>query len=166
MTNNRRGIEPCDVAGCDRLIFAKSWCKKHYDRNRTHGNPETKLSTGPKSIPAPEEYFWKKVKIGAPDECWIWGGVIARRKDRKGLGYGRFQTNRKSYLAHRFSYALVHHLAPYTPVHHKCSNTLCVNPAHLQATTTHENTAEMLERRWYRERIAELEAQLAACTCG
>lgn len=31
----------------------------------------------------------------------------------------------------------------------------------VQATTPHENTAEMLERRWYQARIAELEARVA-----
>lgn len=166
MAKLKRGVDACTVDGCDRLIFAKDWCKKHYDRNWAHGDPETKLKTGPKSWPTPEEFFWEKVEIGGPDDCWIWTGVITRRKDRKGVGYGRFQTGGKSYLVHRFSYALVHTLEPYTPVHHKCANTLCVNPKHLQATTTHENTAEMMERQWYLKRIADLEAQLAACKCG
>ncbi|MBH5146058.1 HNH endonuclease [Rhodococcus erythropolis] len=45
--------------------------------------------------------------------------------------------------------------------HHTCANRACVNPDHLQPVTAAENTAEMLERRAYRARIAELERKLA-----
>jgi hypothetical protein len=38
----------------------------------------------------------------------------------------------------------------------------CVNPAHLQAVTQQENAAEMLERKAYLARIAELEAEVLA----
>lgn len=48
------------------------------------------------------------------------------------------------------------------PVHHKCANPKCINPEHLQVVHPHENNAEMLERNFYLQRIADLEAQLAA----
>ena len=167
--NNKRGIEKCTVEECDRLIFAKDWCKKHYDRNNTHGSP-TEVKKRGKPIgsgPTKEELFWAGVTVGYVNECWIWQGAISKRKDRKGLGYGRFQYRGKSVLAHRVSYAMhtKETLQPYEPVHHRCGNTLCVNPKHLQKTTAHANTAEMLERQYYLKRIKELEKQLAACTC-
>lgn len=168
--NGKRGVDKCEVEDCERLIFARDWCKKHYARFNTHGSPTTVLPTGkPKgSGPTAEETFWSCVAKGYVNECWVWYGHITKRKDRKGLGYGRFQSNGKSMLAHRFSYAIhtKETLQPYEPVHHKCGNTLCVNPKHLQKTTSHANTAEMLERNWYIKRIAELEAKLAGCTCG
>lgn len=46
--------------------------------------------------------------------------------------------------------------------HHTCANTRCVNPDHLQPVTHRANTAEMLSRRSYVERIAELEEALSA----
>lgn len=167
--NNKRGILPCEVEGCDRLIFAKDWCKKHYDRYNTHGDPTTKLPTGRKEGEFDNEaHFWSNVfKMDGDDPCWLWGGHKSQRKDRKGPGYGRMQVNKKSVLVHRYSYAMANKddLLPYEPVHHTCGNTLCVNPKHLQKTTSHANTAEMLERNWYIKRIAELEAQLAECDC-
>ena len=48
------------------------------------------------------------------------------------------------------------------PVHHICANRSCVNPDHLQLVTVAENNAEMLARRVYEARIAELEAALAS----
>lgn len=167
--NGRRGIEPCDVEDCDRLIFAKDWCKKHYDRYNTHGDPTTKLSTGPKpeNIKPPRDYFWEQVIRLHEDECWLWTGHVNKPKGSKRLGYGRFMTGRKHYQAHRYAYedTTGEKLASYVPVHHKCANTLCVNPKHLQAVTPEENTAEMLERNHYIKRIAELEALLSVCAC-
>lgn len=46
------------------------------------------------------------------------------------------------------------------PVHHKCGDRRCVNPAHLQVVRPIENVAEMLERNAYLRRIAELEQVL------
>lgn len=47
------------------------------------------------------------------------------------------------------------------PVHHVCANRACLAPLHLQVVRPHENTAEMLHRNWYLQRIADLEAALA-----
>ncbi|WP_149030425.1 hypothetical protein [Kitasatospora sp. MBT66] len=52
------------------------------------------------------------------------------------------------------------------PIHHKCAVRACVNPLHLQAVTPVENTAEMLERKALKARIAELEAELARLNDG
>lgn len=44
--------------------------------------------------------------------------------------------------------------------HHKCANTGCVNPDHLQPVSHAENTAEMLQRAAFVQRIDELEQAL------
>jgi hypothetical protein len=73
--------------------------------------------------------------------------------DTRGLGW----------LAHRVIYMLDtgDRLPSHVPIHHKCGVALCVELTHLQTTTWHENTAEMLERNYYLARIAELEEENA-----
>lgn len=58
------------------------------------------------------------------------------------------------------SAALGEIIPSHKPVHHKCAEPLCFNPIHLQVVQPHENTAEMLERRYYLQRIADLETAL------
>ena len=146
---------PCSFDGCETLAAAKGLCRKHY---RLQWNPADRLSRL-------DNRFWAKVDKGAEDECWLWTGSAQKKKS--GKSYGKFSSDGKETLAHRYSYGLHNGGVPdsHTPIHHTCGNTLCVNPKHLQATTSQENTAEMLERRWYKARIAELEAQLAECRC-
>lgn len=86
--------------------------------------------------------------------CWEWSG--GRVRD----GYGIIRINGKGHMAHRLM-ALASIGDPgHLPVHHKCANKLCINPQHLQIVQTHENTAEMLDRKNYERRITELEAAL------
>ena len=32
-------MKSCSIAGCNRLVYARGWCTKHYDRWRAHGDP-------------------------------------------------------------------------------------------------------------------------------
>lgn len=95
-----------------------------------------------------------------PGGCATWGG--ARQK-----GYGRVRLGRRVWLAHRMVWALhtgEHEaLAAGDVVHHTCARGTsgCVDVRHLQATSSAANTAEMLGRREYLRRIAELEARVA-----
>lgn len=159
-----RVLPTCAVGGCTELAIDRPnaiYCAPHHDISvRTKNRPRTVWKK------TDDERFWDYVaKTESENECWIWVGRA--RKKKKGT-YGQFNYQGRSIASHRYSYqqATGIELDSHTPVHHKCSNSLCVNPVHLQAITPQENTAEMLERRWYKARIAELEAKLAACTCG
>ena len=147
---------PCSVEDCEIQAAAKGMCRKHY---RLQWNPLDKLSQV-------DNRFWAKVNKKGDDECWLWVGAVHRK--RSGRAYGTFKSEQKPVLAHRYAYGLENGGTPesHTPVHHTCGETLCVNPKHLQAITSQENTAEMLERRWYISRILELEAALSMCTCN
>lgn len=89
------------------------------------------------------------------EDCWLWP---SKSKD----GYGVVAIAGRSFGVHRV--AMTAHLGrvipSHHPVHHRCAEPLCFRPDHLQVVTPHENNAEMLERRYYLNRIAELEAAL------
>lgn len=82
--------------------------------------------------------FWAKVDKDGPAHpklgpCWIW----TRRLDSS--GYGSFNADGRSALAHRISYEWA--TGMYWPwlrhleVEHRCRVTACVNPTHLRPAT-------------------------------
>lgn len=76
------------------------------------------------------------VDIGEhPNDCWEWQGTI-----NKNTGYGKKTWHSKSILAHRWVYEML--LGPIPDglvINHLCSNKKCVNPHHLEVTTTAGN---------------------------
>ena len=85
------------------------------------------------------------------DGCWEWPHLNA-------YGYPTASIGGKRVFVHRLSLEAKHE-APLgsQAAHHICANTKCVNPEHLQPVTHRENMAEMITRRAYVDRIAELE---------
>lgn len=83
------------------------------------------------------ERFFSKIRID-DSGCWIWGAY----KDPN--GYGRFGVGGKTVLAHRYSYNLKHPgMADGKMLDHRCRNTSCVNPEHLQVATYKENNENL-----------------------
>jgi hypothetical protein len=89
---------------------------------------------------APELRFWSKVK---PDgDCLAWTGASSAAKPGQPYIYGFFGFGSpcRNVLAHRWAYAYVYGCIPQgLVIDHLCRNTLCVNPAHLEAVTQREN---------------------------
>lgn len=82
-------------------------------------------------------------------------------------GYGYIKYRGKRVGAHRVSW-IVHNdmeIPEGSVIHHTCHNGICINPKHLKAVTPQENIAEMLEKKYYLKRIAELESRLEECNC-
>ena len=82
--------------------------------------------------------FWNKVN--KTETCWLWTGA----KTIKGYGI----VSRKGRLAkvHRVAYALIKGEIPEgLVIDHLCRVRLCVNPDHLEAVTTQENTKRSLK---------------------
>ena len=92
--------------------------------------------------------------------CWEWKRIDAS-------GYPRVKIGGKDFLAHRLSLEMKHG-APLgsQAAHHRCANTKCVNPEHLQPVTHRDNVAEMLARHSYLDRITELENAIRELSPG
>ncbi len=89
-----------------------------------------------------EQRFWSHVgPHDDPNVCWLWLGTTAG--GHVGRRYGWFRDDRMVY-AHRFAYELLVGPIPegYTIDHVEakgCTNTLCVNPSHLEPVLHKEN---------------------------
>ena len=95
-----------------------------------------------------------------PSGCWEWQGT------RNSAGYCTVSTGRVKgryhELVHRVTYEFATGVKPEgMTVHHKCANTSCCNPEHLQLASHRENIGEMHARRTYEAQMAELRNALA-----
>lgn len=122
----------CAVDDCERGIFSRDWCQKHYTRWLRHGDPTILHST--REIP-PLDRVMALVERDGPSGCWLWQGPLnqsgyACRRPEKGT----------TTLVHRWLYEqLVGPIPDGLPLDHLCRVRRCVNPAHLEPVTDREN---------------------------
>ena len=100
-------------------------------------------------------------ETGNQTECWEWN----RRSSGSGYPLARF--GKRNILLHRASLEMSEGKSlGVLHAHHKCANTICVNPNHLEPATAADNNLEMLARNSYIARIAELERALSEVAPG
>lgn len=112
----------CSIGGCERPFYGRGYCGVHYRQARKSGEIANRT---------PEERFWEKIdKSGA---CWLWTASVDTH------GYGQFGVDRKTVLAHRYSYQLAFGDPIPREIDHVCHNRRCVNPGHLRSVTRKQN---------------------------
>lgn len=127
----------CSVPACNRAHYGRGFCNLHYQRWRTHGDPETKVNMRNNPV---AERFWSKVSKSESDGCWPYSAGKTR------LGYGAFYLDGRNQPAHRVAFFLTHGRWPQPHCLHSCDNPPCCNPAHLSEGTHPENMDQMAER--------------------
>jgi hypothetical protein len=92
--------------------------------------------------------FERKFVRRGPDDCWEWTGAKMAR------GYGKVGINHQFWGAHRLAWLFANGPIPNagrfvgaTVCRHKCDNTGCVNPKHIELGTQIENTNDAVSRR-------------------
>ncbi len=85
------------------------------------------------------ERFFKLIDMGPTRlGCWLWTGF--RYKGHRNP-YGMFHIEGKLRRVHRVSYKIANGDIPDGfVIDHLCRNAICVNPTHLEAVTSRENT--------------------------
>lgn len=105
------------------------------------------------------ERLMRRVLMGSKGECWRWLGC-------QSAGYGRVRCRGRVAGVHRLVYAAFVGVIPARmDVHHKCGNSLCVNPRHLALLRRADNANAEPDRR-YAHRARHKCRTLAHCTCG
>ena len=98
--------------------------------------------------------------INPTTNCWEW-----KRQRKSGYATTRFKD--KTISLHRASLEMSEGKPlGVLAAHHKCANTICVNPEHLEPATAADNNLEMMARNSFIARIEELENALREINPG
>jgi len=101
--------------------------------------------------------FKQRHRIDEKTGCWIWLGTIAPN------GYGHKCINGKVTTAHRAYY--IYFRGPVqagSHIDHRCRNTRCVNPDHLEEVTPSENLRRGRQGKLSADDVATIRSRYAA----
>lgn len=93
----------------------------------------------------PEDVFkYINTMNNDPDVCWPWIGYIGGRENDP---RGTFKLDGRRQLAHRVVFEICNGPIPEgLIVRHKCDNTICCNPLHLELGTRSDNENDKYDR--------------------
>lgn len=123
--------QPCYAAECDAPARSQGLCNKHWQRKYHTGTLRARTR------PTVDERF--ESKIDKSSGCWLWTGALFD------TGYGAFNIGSRRgrsviRSAHRYAYEREHGKQP-SEMHidHLCRVRSCCNPDHLELVTPSEN---------------------------
>lgn len=125
---------------------AKGARVQHESTRVKRGLVVTSRSVGgiPRAFGTLADRFWAKVYPDPICGCWLWAGDSGGRYGSITLYRDRKATR---ILAHRLSYEMnVGPIPNGQEIDHKCGNTHCVSPQHLQAVTHSENLKRIVRK--------------------
>lgn len=139
MSRQAANFKGCSFPGCAKPHCAKGYCNTHWAQQRRYGKqwPITTNET-------PEDRFERNIKKDSETGCWNWmgagSGKFYDKESGKG-GYGQLRVKGQGWMAHRWAYVHFKNrpLQDYEYLDHKCRNTRCCNPDHLEIVSRHEN---------------------------
>lgn len=92
-----------------------------------------------------EQRFWSKVKVGQPDDCWLWTG--ATTVDGYGQIAGKVNGKRQPLYAHRLAWEWANGpILDGLSVLHRCDVPACVNVQHLFLGTQQDNLTDARQK--------------------
>lgn len=132
----------CSVDGCDKPTKAKGYCKLHHLQWWRTGDPTMRQRR-------PSEPLVAGNYETADNGCWNWTGYVDANGYGKAYDPDQHRGQRLDW-AHRVSYRnFKGDIPPGHEIDHVCQNTLCINPAHLDAVTKKEHARRTFERMGY-----------------
>ena len=117
------------ILGASKSAVSR-WCQEAVRRSQNL-NDQRLVNTTKASL---SQMLWARIEVNGRDDCWPWVGFV------KPNGYGSLNYKGTTHQAHRAVYqCLVGDIPDRLVIDHKCKNTLCCNPRHLQCVTQSEN---------------------------
>ena len=136
-------MKTCSVENCTNKVTVKGWCNKHYQRYKTHGDPEF-IKIREKNMSDEELLKWirskPQLKRNPETRCKEW----QRQKDKD--GYGMIRYKGKMTKTHRLVWYLVKGNWPKGMLLHSCDHPSCINLKHLREGSAQDNVDDMFSK--------------------
>lgn len=134
----------CSVEGCQNKYYAKSFCEKHYQRNKKYWSPKDKRWDHNIWI----EKFWNNIDKNWISVTDIWTPCWLLNWSKSHWWYMRLYINWIEHRWHCLSWKIHNNqeIPPWMHICHKCDTPACVNPEHLFLWTPKENAQDKVKK--------------------